>query len=184
MADTTVPADAPPPRPKFGLSGKLLVLTVLFVMLTEIFVYVPSIANFRINWLKDHLAAAHTAALVFEAATGGTVSDALADEILHSVGAKAVAMKMGNQRRLLALSGPVRPVKQTIDIREISWSEAVYGAFESMLIDDDDVLRVVGPAPMGGDFVEIVIEEKPLRVAMREFSVTVLLLSLFISAGS
>jgi hypothetical protein len=184
MADTAVSTDAPPPRPKFGLSGKLLVLTVLFVMLTEIFVYVPSISNFRINWLKDHLAAAHTAALVFEAAPGGTVSDALADEILHSVGAKAVAMKMGNQRRLLALSGPVRPVKETIDIRALSWWEAVRGAFESMLIDDDDVLRVVGPAPMGGDFVEIVIEEKPLRMAMREFSVTVLLLSLFISAGS
>jgi signal transduction histidine kinase len=53
-----------------------------------------------------------------------------------------------------------------------------------MLIDDDDVLRVVGPAPMGGDFVEIVIEEKPLRMAMRDFSITVLLLSLFISAAS
>ena len=53
---------------RIGLSGKLLLLTVLFVMLAEVLIYVPSIANFRINWLNDRLAAAHTAALVLQAA--------------------------------------------------------------------------------------------------------------------
>ena len=54
----------PEPRPsRFGLSGKLLVLTTLFVMIAEVLIYVPSIANFRITWLKDRLAAAHMAAL-------------------------------------------------------------------------------------------------------------------------
>ncbi len=33
--------------PRFGLSGKLLVLTILFVMIAEVLIYVPSIANFR-----------------------------------------------------------------------------------------------------------------------------------------
>jgi hypothetical protein len=51
-----------------GLSGKLLLLTVLFVMLAEILIYVPSVANFRLNWLNDRLSAAYTAALVLEAA--------------------------------------------------------------------------------------------------------------------
>jgi hypothetical protein len=40
---------------------------------------------------------------------------------------------------------------------------------------------VVGPAPMGGDFVEIVIEEGPLRKAMFRFSGNILILSLLIS---
>ncbi len=47
-----------------GLSGKLLVLTILFVMLAEVLIYVPSIANFRLNWLSDRLAAGYTSALV------------------------------------------------------------------------------------------------------------------------
>jgi hypothetical protein len=36
-------------RWRIGLSGKLLFLTILFVMVSEILIYVPSIANFRLN---------------------------------------------------------------------------------------------------------------------------------------
>ena len=42
-------------------------------------------------------------------------------------------------------------------------------------------MRVVGPAPMGGEFVEIVMDEPPLRNAMLRFSGNILLLSLLIS---
>ena len=49
----------PARKPRVGLSGKLLLLTVLFVMVAEILIYVPSVANFRLNWLSDRLAAAH-----------------------------------------------------------------------------------------------------------------------------
>ncbi|MGL4442629.1 MAG: sensor histidine kinase, partial [Alsobacter sp.] len=41
-----------------GLSGRLLILTVLFVMLAEVLIYVPSIANFRRSWLNDRIGAA------------------------------------------------------------------------------------------------------------------------------
>ena len=43
-----IPSNAAAERPpiRFGLSAKLLVLTVLFVMLAEVCIYVPSIANF------------------------------------------------------------------------------------------------------------------------------------------
>src|SRR5262249_20907464 len=44
------------------------------------------------------------------------------------------------------------------------------------------VMRVVGKAPMGGEFVEIVVDEAPLRKAMVDFSIRILLLSLIISA--
>src|SRR5438094_6963394 len=98
-------ADAPGrPRARMGLSGKLLVLTILFVMIAEVLIYVPSIANFRLNWLRDRLAVAYTAALVFTAAEGGEpgrgVPDSAARKILDSIGAKAVAMKTDQQRRL------------------------------------------------------------------------------------
>ena len=47
-----------------GLSGKLLLLTILFVMLAEVCIYVPSVANFRNNWLQDRLTTAGVAASV------------------------------------------------------------------------------------------------------------------------
>src|ERR1700704_1241498 len=107
--------------PRLGLSGKLLVLTLLFVMLAEVLIYVPSIANFRLNWLNDRLSAAYTAALVLDAAPSGMVPDTLAREILDSVGAHAVAMKMGQQRRLLVAAEMPPSVDHEIDVRTVSW---------------------------------------------------------------
>jgi signal transduction histidine kinase len=166
---------------RLGLSGKLLVLTILFVMLSEVLIYVPSIANFRLSWLNDRLAAAHTAALVLDAAPSGMVPESLAKQILDSVGAHAVAMKMGTQRRLLAVSDMPPKINHDIDMRDVSWFRAIVDAFGTLLCADNDAMRVVGPAPMGGDFLEIVMDEKPLRQAMLRFSFTILLLSLAIS---
>ena len=172
-----------PRRPRIGLSGKLLFLTILFVMVAEVLIYVPSIANFRLNWLNDRLAAAHTAALVLDAAPSGMVPESLAKQILKSIGAHAVAMKMGNQRRLLAASDLPAKIEYEIDMRHVSWWTAINEAFEVLLFDEpDDVIRVVGPAPMGGEFLEIILDEAPLHKAMLTFSVNILLLSLVISA--
>ena len=67
MTDRPAAAEERARVPRLGLSGKLLVLTILFVMIAEVLIYVPSIANFRLDWLNDRLSAAYTAALVFEA---------------------------------------------------------------------------------------------------------------------
>jgi signal transduction histidine kinase len=182
MTHATESAERPNAGPaRLGLSGKLLVLTILFVMIAEVLIYVPSIANFRLNWLNDRLAAAHTAALVLDAAPSGMVPESLARQILQSVGARAVAMKMGTQRRLLAVSQMPTTVDQDIDMRHVSWFRAIVDAFDTLLSNDQDVMRVVGPAPMGGDFLEIVLDEAPLRLAMRRFSINIMLLSLVIS---
>jgi hypothetical protein len=168
-------------RPHLGLSGKLLVLTILFVMIAEVLIYVPLIANFRSNWLNDRLSAAYTAALVLDAAPSGMVPEDLARQILDSVGARAVAMKIGQQRRLLAVSEMPSEIHHDVDMRELPWYRAVIESFETLFCRDLDVMRVVGPAPKGGEFVEIVLDEKPLRNAMLRFSVNILLLSLLIS---
>jgi signal transduction histidine kinase len=183
-APDTAPADEPrtgSPRLRLGLSGKLLILTILFVMIAEVLIYVPSIANFRLNWLNDRLAAAHTAALVLDAAPSGMVPESLARQILGSVGARAVAMKMGSQRRLLAVSEMPPMIHHDIDMRNVPWHSAILDAFETLLSNDKDVMRVVGPAPMGGDFLEIVLDEAPLRQAMLRFSLNIMVLSLIIS---
>ena len=62
-------------------------------------IYVPAIANFHVNRLNDRLAAANTAALVLDAAPLGMVPESLSRQILTSIGARAVAIKMGQQRR-------------------------------------------------------------------------------------
>ena len=172
----------PLPR-RFGLSAKLFVLTILSVMIAEVFIYVPSIANFRLTWIKDRLAAAHTAALVLDAAPSGMVPESLARQILDSIGARTVAMKMGQTRRLLANTAvPGQEAHHKVDVRDVSIPDAIIDAFDTLFFSrDSDLLQAMGPAPMGGEFVEIVMEEGPLRQAMWRYSRNILLISLVIS---
>ena len=180
MTQTTGAID---PRPsRLGLSGKLLVLTILFVMIAEVLIYVPSMANFRLNWLKDRLASAHTAALVLDAVPPrGTVPEGLTRKILDDVGAKAIAMKMGNTRRMLAGAENLPPVAHDYDMREVTAFPAIVDAVATLFSGRHDLMRVVGPAPMGGEFIELVMEEAPLQRAMWRFSGNILGLSLIIS---
>ena len=84
---------------RFGLSLRLLVLTVVFVMLAEVLIYVPSIANYRRNLLQDRIAAAQIAALVLDAAPAGAVPPDLERKLVMQVGAQTVAIRSGGARR-------------------------------------------------------------------------------------
>jgi signal transduction histidine kinase len=184
MAQSTLDPQPEKPRARLGLSGKLLLLTALFVMVAEILIYVPSIANYRLMWLSDRLAAARTAALVLDAAPDGMFSAELTQKLLDSAGAVAIVLKTGERRRLLALSDMPPKVAHDLDVRNISMLRSIYDAFDTLICADDDMLRVVGPAPAGGEFIEIVIAEQPLRQAMVRFSFNILLISLAISVIS
>src|ERR1700677_5129336 len=103
-------------------------------MLAEVLIYVPSIANFRVMWLNDRLASAHTAALVLDAAPHRMVPDSLAQQILDSIGARAVAMKMGTRRRMLAVSdAPPPPITHASDMRTVYTCDPIVDAFTEML---------------------------------------------------
>jgi signal transduction histidine kinase len=165
-----------------GLSGKLLLLTTAFVMIAEVLIYVPSIANFRLMWLNDRLNAAYTAALVLDAAPSGMVPENLAEQILDSIGAKSVVMKTDQQRHLLVARNFSAEVDQTVDVRGVKPLKAIIEAFKTLFTSrNTDLIRAVGPAPRGGQYVEIVVEEGPLRAAMLGYSRNILLLSLVIS---
>ena len=166
---------------RLGLSGKLLLLTIPLVMIAGMLIYVPAIANFRMNRLNDRLAAANTAALVLDAAPSGMVPDSLARQILTSIGARAVAIKMGQQRRLLASADLPASVDHDIDMRTMTVWQATTGAFQMMMETGDRTIRVVGPTPGTAQFIEVVIDEKPLRQAMYRFSRNLLVVSLLIA---
>jgi signal transduction histidine kinase len=171
-----------PPRAKLprrlGLSGKLLLLTIPLVMIAGMLIYVPAIANFRMNRLNDRLAAANTAALVLDAAPSGMVPDSLARQILTSIGARAVAIKMGQQRRLLASADLPASIDHDIDMRTMTVWEAISGSIQMMLETGNQAIRVIGPAPGGAQFIETVVDEKPLRQSMYRFSRNLLLVSM------
>ena len=183
MSEEAAARPDPVRPPRFGLSGKLLVLTILFVMIAEVLIYVPSVANYRVMWLKDRLASGYTAALVLDAAPNGVVLRRArqADPQLdrrprrrHEDGHAAPASR--RRRHAAADQRRFRHARCQI-------LRCIVDAFEMLLNNHTrgNVMRVVGPAPMGGDYIELIMDEPPLREAMLRYSADILLISLLIS---
>jgi signal transduction histidine kinase len=179
IEDATLPQTVRPVR--FGLANRIMFLVVTFVMLAEVTIYVPSVADFRTNWLRDRVSAANTAALVFEAAPVDMVPEELAAEILKSVGARTIVTKMKDTRRLLAVSKMPEHIDESFDLRTATWWESITAAMRALVAPDGRVLKLVGDGPKGSEFVELTLDEEPLQTAMERYSVNIFLLSLLIS---
>jgi signal transduction histidine kinase len=194
--DASAEPVAAPPR--IGLPFKLLFLTVLFVMLAEILIFVPSIANFRVGWLIDRLTAARLAALAADAVPGGVVPEAVRGELLTTAQVRSVAIKSNQIRRLvLPASGPftVDAKYDLRDVPDLGVFEQIHRRFQ-LIADalavffarEDRMILVYGhPAAGPGsslavtEFVEIVLPEAPLKAAMLGYGLNVLGLSVIIS---
>ncbi len=178
------PNRAPPrarlPR-RLGLSGKLLLLTIPLVMIAEVLIYVPSMANFWMNRLNARLASANTAALVLDAAPSGMVPETLTRQILDSIGARGVAIKLGQQRRLLASANLPPAIDHDVDLRTLTAWTSIVTSFQMMFETGNETIRIIGPAPGSAQFLEVVVDELPLRQAMYRFSRNLLLVSLAIA---
>src|SRR6201992_1440148 len=151
------------------------------VVIAVLLVYVPAIANFRMNRLNDRLAAANTAALVLDAAPSGMVPDSLARQILTSIGARGVAIKMGQQRRLLASAHLPAPSDYDFDMRDMTVWSSIVNSLQMMTETGNHTIRVIGPASGDAQFIEVVTNEQPLRKAMYRFSRNLLGVSLLLA---
>ncbi len=168
-------------KPRTSLSIKLLGFTVLFGLLAQMLIFFPSLADFRTNWLEDKLASARTAALVFEAAPDNTVKAEVTQRLLRYVGALSIAIKKGDSRELLASWYDLRVIDVSYDLRNESAPRAMLAALQAWLPGEERILQVIGPAPLGAEFVELVVPEGELKTAIRTYSLRLFALSLFIS---
>lgn len=165
-----------------GLSGKVLLLTIIFVMLGEVLIFLPSIANFRIQWLKGRIAQAEIAALAAEAAPDQILSSDLRSEILMGAGVLVVSLEKGESRKLALRSDGDFMIDASFDLRNTMWYEAITDAFRAMLAGESRIIGVMDKPPnMSGDLIEIALYEEPLRAAMFRYGINILLLSIFLS---
>ena len=168
--------------PLSGLSGKVLGLTVLFVMLGEILIFLPSIANFRVQWLKTRVAQAEIAALATEAAPDQAVDITLRDALLKGAGVEAVAVMRSDQRSLVLRSDNPSVVDETFDLRAGQNYATVISVFKVLVRDHDRLINVIDTPPaMTGNSIEIALHEGPLRQAMLNFGLRILALSVVLS---
>jgi len=163
------------------LSGRFLMLTVIFVMLAEVLIFVPSIARFRADFMLTRLKQAQIAALT-QLAAEDMVSPELEAELLANAEVFNVVLRRDEVRQLV-LSSPVPDeIHDTFDLRMAGPLELIRDAFAVLFDPQNRIVRVIGyPVQDAGTLIEVTIETKPLRDAMLDYGLRILILSALIS---
>ena len=164
-----------------SLSAKLLGLTIIFVMLAEVLIFVPSVANFRMTWLQERLNTAGAASILISTDTSAELSRAAQDEVLMATGAKAIALRSGGVSKLVVASEMPPSVDQMVNVDNFTPIGAILETFDTMINGGDKILRVVGSIGESEQIIELILPDKVLRDAMLTYARNVALISLLIS---
>ena len=166
-----------------GLSARLLVLTIFFVLLGEVFIYVPSIARHRLVFLEERIDAARIAALAVEASPDGMVTEELRVALLDRAGVAAVSLKRPGTRRLVLSDDMPVTVDASFDLHEATPLGLIGEAADTLRHGGERTIRVMGAA--SGDasdtMVDIVLPEAPLFASMLDYSGRILVLSIILA---
>lgn len=165
-----------------SLSGRLLVLTVLFVMLGEVLIFVPSVARYRLDYLEERLVRADLASLNVMAQEEGGVSAELARQLLAGAEVLNIVVRMEGRRQLVLAAPDIPEVVATHDLREVGTLELIADAHLALFAPAEGVIRVIGvPRGAADRALEITIEVAPMTAALRDYGWRILKLSLVIS---
>lgn len=162
------------------LSGRFLILTVFFVMLAEVLIFVPSVARFREDYLLQRLERAQIASLALEA--DDMITPALETELLRNAEVYNVVLRRDEVRQLVLSSPLPQPIDATYDMRGVSAVTLIVEAMRVLVNPQERIVRVIGnPVRDGGLLIEVTMDEMPLRTAMLGYGINVLMLSAVIS---
>ncbi len=159
-----------------GLSSRILALSVAFLLLGEILIYLPSIARFRLTYLEERLARAYIATLPLDPTGAIPVAMEIEDAILSHVG--LLRIRVSRPEGELVLGRPA-PVARSFDLAESNWATLIYDSLEALAARGTRLIRVRAPAATEvGAEVEIVLPEAAMWMEMVDYSQRILLLSL------
>ncbi|MGP9790804.1 sensor histidine kinase [Roseinatronobacter sp. NSM] len=163
------------------LSGRFLLLAVIFVMLAEVLIFAPSVARFREEYLIARLERAQIASLAL-LASDGSIAGELAGELLENAGVFNVVLRRDEVRELVLSSPLPGPVAATYDLRMDSAFALIRDALLELGARESRIIRVIGdPVQRGGLLIEITLDTTDLNAELWDYGRRILLLSLAIS---
>ncbi|WP_298858225.1 HAMP domain-containing sensor histidine kinase [uncultured Sulfitobacter sp.] len=163
-----------------SLSGRLLILTTIFVMIAEILIFVPSIARFREDYMLDRLERAQIASLTLLA--DDMIDAELEAELLRNAEVFNVVLRRDEVRQLVLSSPMPQVITSTVDLRNNSALLLIGDAMRRLISPQNEVIRVIGaPVRDAGLLIEVTMETAPMRAAMIDYGLRILVLSAVIS---
>lgn len=168
-----------PARPGRGLSARILLLAIFFILIGEILIFIPSIARFRFVFLEERIAASHIAVIPSTQMPQFNPDEATAEKLLAHAGVTAITLRDPEARVML---GGEAYVAYVYDLRDANPLSLIVDAFEALSYGGKRTIRVIDQSPMDpGTLIEVLIDEAELWREMRDYAIRILTLTAFLS---
>src|SRR5262249_25104359 len=166
-----------------SLSGRLLLLTIFYVMIGEVLIFLPSIGQYYREILGNHIESAELAILPFTMPGGDELPETLRSRILNRAGAAAVLLKRADQRQLFLVDRLPQKVDVTIDLTTGGFGRSMIEALSCLLHGGNRMLHVIAPTHVeGAESIGIILGEAPIRAALSSYARRVIETGFFVSA--
>jgi signal transduction histidine kinase len=167
------------------LSKRFLGLTILFLVVAEVLIFVPSVARFRYDYLQNRLELSQLAALALLATPDEMVAPALESELLNTAGVLNVVLRRNDVRELV-LEGETPPsLDQTFYLQDADQMTLMRDALQALFRDHDRIIRVIGQTRQGArSEIEVTLHEGPLQQALVAHGQRILYISGVISLAT
>ena len=109
-----------------SLSGRLLLLTIVYVMVGEVLIFVPTIGQYYRELVGNHIESAELAVLPFTLPGGDKLPLQMRTAILKRAGAEAVLLTLADQRLYFDLGTQPGKVDVTIDLNKAGIKAVFY----------------------------------------------------------
>jgi signal transduction histidine kinase len=165
-----------------SLSGRLLLLTIFYVMLGEVLIFVPSVGQYYRELLNNHIASAELAILPFTVPGGDRLPENLRTELLKRASAAAVLLKRADQRELFLVDRLPKTVDVTIDLETMGSGSAMIQGLSCLYHNGRRMLHVSAATRIkGAEQIGIILGEGPIRQALKAYAWRVVDTGFFVS---
>ena len=163
------------------LSGKLLVLTILFVLLAEAVIFFPSASSFRKDWLQERAISAGHLAIALNAAPESYNRMMLSETFMRDTDISVVKTTQNGKSQLVLGTPPENTDLDVIDLRTDLMGmqlRATLAAFTGK----EGYFRVIAEPPPGEiESLEYLVPKRALQQAMEKYCHNILGLSILIA---
>lgn len=169
------------------LSAKLLGMTIVFVMLAEMVIFIPSLTMFRHNWLQERAVSAGLLTLAIEGVPDYMGGEMLSHQFMHDTDVSMVAQHRfdADGKDVVQVVLGERPDGAHVyihDLRKQRRLPLFRDSFRDFFNPGDGYICIIAaPTVQGVETLEILVPRSALKRALQDYCHRVLLWSLAIS---
>jgi signal transduction histidine kinase len=165
-----------------SLSGRLLLVTLGYLLASEILIFLPAIGLYERELLDDHILSAELTIMPFAEMGAKRLPRELSEDLLQHTDADLVLLKRPYQRDFYQIGAMHSRIDRTIDLTSDTLISDIINGMECLIDGGSRTLQVVAPTRIkGAQSIAIILDETPIRAALIRYAERVVAAALFIS---